>query len=110
MAPHIISWGGNEVKISPVVSSPGTPSVVPVEPLLPLMKSPIMPETSRARTRARPASFLGFLGMGTGESETPDGSRWQCDDPFLQHSKYFFKDGNVTFLVRRVVCHMSPMY
>ncbi|KAI9465226.1 hypothetical protein BJY52DRAFT_1114002, partial [Lactarius psammicola] len=55
--------------------------------------------TSRAHTTepaARPASFLG---VGTGESETPDGSRQQNNDSFLQHNKYFFKDGNVTFLV-----------
>lgn len=41
-----------------------------------------------------------FLAMGSCESETPDPSGWQSDDSFVQHSKYFFKDGNVTFLVR----------
>jgi len=107
MAPHIVSWGWNEVKNSPVISSPATPSVVPIESLLsdPYAKSPIIPEASRARTTepaARPASFLG---VGTGESETPDGSCRQRDDSSLQHSKYFFKDGNVTFLVRQ--CYMA---
>ncbi|KAF8270196.1 hypothetical protein EI94DRAFT_1571929 [Lactarius quietus] len=34
--------------------------------------------------------------MGSRESET---TRQQNDDSFFQHSKYFFKDGNVTFLV-----------
>ncbi|KAH9005693.1 hypothetical protein EDB83DRAFT_2682116 [Lactarius deliciosus] len=46
------------------------------------MKSPAIPEASRTRTAepaARPTSFLG--------------------DSFLRHGKYFFKDGNVTFLV-----------
>ena len=104
MAPHIVSW--NDVKFSPVVSSSSTPSVVPIESLLsaPSAKSPIIPETSRARATpgAQPTSF--FLGMGAGESETLDGSQ-QSDDSFLQHRKYFFKDGNVTFLVRRYLAH-----
>ncbi len=34
---------------------------------------------------------------------TPDGPRRQSDGSSLQHSKYFFKDGNVTFLVRHVI-------
>ncbi|KAI9453554.1 hypothetical protein BJY52DRAFT_1123498 [Lactarius psammicola] len=37
--------------------------------------------------------------MELGESETPNDSHQQSDDSFLRHSKYFFKDGNVTFLV-----------
>ncbi|KAH9175004.1 hypothetical protein EDB89DRAFT_430172 [Lactarius sanguifluus] len=66
------------------------------------MKSPAIPEAS-ARTRtaepaARPTSFLG-VGLGMTESETPDGSRRQSEDSFIRHSKYFFMDGNVTFLV-----------
>jgi hypothetical protein len=110
MAPHIVSWG---VSGSPIVSSAGTPSVVPIESLLsdPYTKSPITPEAWRARAEpgARPPSFLG---VGAGESETPlaDGPRQKSDDSFPQHSKYFFKDGNVTFLVRRVVWHRPPIY
>ncbi|KAH9051021.1 hypothetical protein EDB83DRAFT_1360934 [Lactarius deliciosus] len=99
MAPHIVSWGWNEVKISPVVSNGGTPSVVPIESLLSDLnaKSPITPEASTTESAATPASFLGVEACG---SRTPDGSlaRLQSND-YLRHSKYFFKDGNVTFLV-----------
>jgi len=51
MAPHIFSWGGYEVKISPVVSSAGTPPIIPIESFLsdPCTKSPIIPEASTAR-------------------------------------------------------------
>ncbi|KAI9441583.1 hypothetical protein H4582DRAFT_1849224 [Lactarius indigo] len=100
MAPHMVSWGWNEVNISPIVSSRDAPSVVPIESLLsdPNAKSPINPEASRIRSAeptARPASFLG---VETCRSETPDDERLKSGDS-QQHSKYFFKDGNVTFLV-----------
>ncbi|KAF8270203.1 hypothetical protein EI94DRAFT_1723356 [Lactarius quietus] len=97
MAPHIVSW-----RDSPIVSSAApsslSSSVVPIESLLsdPYTKSPIIPEAWRARTTdpgVRPANFP------SGGSETSDGPRQQSNDTFLQHSKYFFKDGNVTFLV-----------
>ncbi|KAH9032571.1 hypothetical protein EDB85DRAFT_1202041 [Lactarius pseudohatsudake] len=100
MAPHIVSWGWNGVKTSPVASSPG-PSVVPIESLLsdPATKTPIIPEASGAHTTEPAARPMSFLGVGTDGSETSDGSRRQSDGSFPQHSKYFFKDGNVTFLV-----------
>jgi len=96
MAPRIVSL--NEVKTSPVVLSQGTSFVVPIESLSnSYTKPPIIPDASKIRTTlgARLASFLGVAG----ESETPDGSCQQSDDSFTQHHKYFFKDGNVTFLV-----------
>jgi hypothetical protein len=105
MAPRIVSW--NDVKISPVVSSSSTPSVVPIESLLstPFAKFPSIPEASR--TRATPgAQSASFMGAGAGENESLDGLRQQSDDSFTQHGKYFFKDGNVTFLVRRVIWHI----
>ena len=77
MAPHIVSWGPgwNEVKISPAVSSAGTPSVIPIESLISDLckKSPIIPDAWRARTPEPGASSL--VGVRTGESDTPDGSR-----------------------------------
>ncbi|KAH9006214.1 hypothetical protein EDB86DRAFT_696690 [Lactarius hatsudake] len=77
------------------ILSARTASVVPIEPL-PSGPSLFTPKPSRGPGASRPANFLG---VGTGESETPDNSRRQNDDSFLQHGKYFFKDGNVTFLV-----------
>ena len=40
--------------------------------------------------------------QGDGESAVHHAN----DDPFLRHDKYFFKDGNITFLVRPslIVC------
>jgi hypothetical protein len=34
-----------------------------------------------------------------GGSETPAGIQLATDDSFVRHDKYFFKDGNITFLV-----------
>jgi hypothetical protein len=31
------------------------------------------------------------------------------DDSFVRHDAYFFKDGNVTFLVRGLLCPVNPM-
>lgn len=105
MAPFV-SW--KEMKLSPVVTLPSTPSVVPIESLLstPYAKSPSIPESSRARTTSgtQPPSFLG---VDVDESETRDGSRQGSEGSFSQHGKYFFKDGNVQFLVSRVTCYMA---
>ena len=86
-----------------------TTSVVPNESLLPdpSVKSLFGLGISTARLNgpeARPASFPR---IGSGES---DGSRQQSDDSFLQHGKYFFKDGNVTFWVCRIIWHIPSMY
>jgi hypothetical protein len=87
-----------------VVSRAGTASVVPIESLLSdlYVEPPFAPEVSRIRFTQSGVRSASFLGMGSSESETPDTSYWQSDDSFVHHSKYFFKDGNVTFLVRRV--------
>ncbi|KAN0130788.1 hypothetical protein V8E53_011463, partial [Lactarius tabidus] len=79
----------------------GTASVVPIESLLsdPYVEPPFAPEVSRIRFTQPGVRSASFLGMGSSESETPDTSYWQSDDSFVHHSKYFFKDGNVTFLV-----------
>ncbi|KAF8270200.1 hypothetical protein EI94DRAFT_815633 [Lactarius quietus] len=78
-----------------VASSAGTASVVSIDSLLSdrSTTTPFVPRTSRYRLTGPGANFTG---MGSRESET---QRQQNDDSFLQHSKYFFKDGNVTFLV-----------
>ncbi len=98
MGPRLVSWvGKNEEQASAAM----TASVIPIDSL----PSPITPESSKGRLTG-PASILAsLLGMGLGGSETPDS---HCGS-FLQHGKYFFKDGNVTFLVRDIIWHM-PLY
>jgi hypothetical protein len=108
MATHIVSWGGKEHITSPLVSST-KPSIVSIDSMLPhrCETSSVVQEAppSRAvRSHAKHMSPLLIESSG-GETSTSasDYSRADAgDDPFIRHHKYFFKDGNVTFLVRRI--------
>jgi hypothetical protein len=42
----------------------------------------------------------------SGGNETLAGIQLATGDSFVRHDKYFFKDGNITFLV----CHPIPKY
>jgi len=71
--------------MSPVVPSAGIAPVV---------------STSIARLTVPGARPMSFLEMGSGESETALAvDSLQSDDHFSRHDKYFFKDGNITFLI-----------
>ena len=43
------------------------------------------------------------------EGRTPRGGHATLDDSFVRHDAYFFKDGNVTFLVRGLPVLVYPM-
>lgn len=51
------------------------------------------------------ASLPGF----SEEGRTPRGGQGTLDDSFVRHEAYFFKDGNVTFLVRGLLCPVNLM-
>ena len=42
--------------------------------------------------------------------ETPRSGRSTPDDSFIRHREYFFKDGNVTFLVRDILWFVYTTY
>ncbi|KAI0002240.1 hypothetical protein BJV74DRAFT_818012 [Russula compacta] len=86
--PHIISWGDNERSVSPVSTT--TTSVVSIDSI-PSNTSSTVPDAPR--TTQSQVSFPVFLG-----NRAP-GLHFANDDPFLRHDKYYFKDGNITFLV-----------
>lgn len=44
------------------------------------------------------------------EGRTPRGGRATLGDSFVRHDAYFFKDGNVTFLVCSLPAFVYPMY
>ncbi|KAI9465231.1 hypothetical protein BJY52DRAFT_1209647 [Lactarius psammicola] len=98
MAPRIVSWSDNEISISPV---PSSASIVSFDSTF----SDTYPNHSLMSPTASEAPGLPYAEFGakhTGFSEeakiprcghgTPDGS-------FKRHDTYFFKDGNVTFLI-----------
>ena len=94
MARRIVSWGGNEhiVSVDSILqdkpdTSPtvqGTPHAV--QSRTTNMASQVM-GPSKTRTRTSTSTYPG--------ADAADGS-------FVRHPKYFFKDGNVAFLVRVV--------
>ncbi|KAI0302319.1 hypothetical protein B0F90DRAFT_205174 [Multifurca ochricompacta] len=97
MAPHIVSWRSDEYNVSPILSS--TPSIVSVDSLFPEIyaNSSSVPETPHPpdpRTK-----IMNSSGIQSGRSKTPASMSPTGDDTFLRHGKYFFKDGNITFLV-----------
>ena len=101
MAPHVVSFGGTEHYISPVRSR--SASIVTVDSILSDTHeiSLSVPEAPRAaESRARAKGAMSYLMIEPGRGKTPGSSYPGADDPFLRHEKYFFKDRNITFLVR----------
>ncbi|KAH9014814.1 hypothetical protein EDB83DRAFT_2440962 [Lactarius deliciosus] len=88
MAPHIVAWGLDKDKrsISPVPSTVG--SIVSIESITsdPSIISHSVPEVSRRST-----DFM--------RHKVPPGVHLVVDSPFVRHEKYFFQDGNITFLI-----------
>jgi hypothetical protein len=100
MAPHITTWGDNEHVISPVGSS--TPSIVSVESILldPTKNSLDIDENPRvANSRIK---WIGPQATKLPGNRASVGMNSEADDSFIRHPKYFFMDGNITFLVRDV--------
>ena len=96
MATRIVSWSGDEHIVSPNLSK--TPSVISVNSIL-SDKSEGSPSDQGA-----PSQVIGPNGIRTSTSTTiyPETDAADHYGSFMQHNKYFFKDGNVTFLVRDV--------
>jgi hypothetical protein len=106
MATHIVSWGDNEHVISPAPSS--TPSIVSVDSVLlhgPDTSSTVQEATGPA-SESSTKRMSSLLAEPSGSETSTLASTCQkadtADDSFKRHHKYFFKDGNVTFLVRGV--------
>jgi hypothetical protein len=61
-----------------------------------VLVSPSVPEAAESHAKGT----MSYLMTEPGAGKTPGGSCPVADDSFLRHEKYFFKDGNITFLVR----------
>ncbi|KAF8504685.1 hypothetical protein F5888DRAFT_774304 [Russula emetica] len=99
MATNIVSWGGNGHIISPIISSAS--SIVSIDSVLPHKHTTTVQGASAPESSAKRMSSLSVEPSG---SETlTSASTYQradsTDDSFIRHHKYFFEDGNVTFLV-----------
>jgi hypothetical protein len=89
--PHIIAWGDSERSTSPVSTS--TASLVSIDSITSDTRS-TAPEPRATLSRPESMSFPVFLGNRESGAHPANG------DPFTRHDKYYFKDGNITFLVR----------
>ncbi|KAF8504683.1 hypothetical protein F5888DRAFT_774080 [Russula emetica] len=105
MATQIVFWGGNERIISPVPSS--TPSIVCVDSVVSHERetsSTVQEATGPGPAPESLAKRMVSLLAGPSGGETSTSTRTYqrvdtADDSFTHHHKYFFKDGNVSFLV-----------
>ena len=107
MATRIVSWSGNEHIISPNLSK--TPSIRSLDSSL-----SDKPEASESRQsashmaesqsthRAFQVIEPDITRTSTSTTVYPGTDGADHDGSFMRHDKYFFKDGNVTFLVRDV--------
>ncbi|KAH9161839.1 hypothetical protein EDB89DRAFT_691528 [Lactarius sanguifluus] len=91
MTPRIVSWSDNEISISPVLSSAA--SIVSFDSAF----SDTYPSHSQMSPTASEAP--GLPSAGFSEGKIPRSGQTITDDSFIRHDAYFFKDGNVTFLV-----------
>ena len=107
MSGHIVSWSDSGIRISPVMSSAAR--IVSFDSTF----SDTYPDNSQVPPSASKASGLPGAGLGaihantvgrSEEGKTLRSGYTTSDDSFIRHDSYFFDDGNVTFLVRGLLC------
>ena len=100
MATHIVSWGDSKPIISPI--NPSTPSIVSIDSI---QTSSVVRDAHCVTESKNVNSVLNKVLNEPSGSETASTSAStypradETDTSFVRHPKYFFKDGNVTFLV-----------
>ena len=102
MATRIVSWGGNSHTVSPSLSK--TPSIVSVDSMLPDKPQAIQSAPRAAESPVKQVASQVIELNETRTFTTAGMYPWSdtVDGSFVKHHKYFFTDGNVTFLVRDV--------
>ena len=88
MSRRIVSWINSEPRVPPAMSSGG--SVVSINSIVSDMMTTEPTGVQPAERGAKFTNWPGSANPSSGES-------------FVQHDTYFFKDGNITFLVRGVL-------
>ena len=102
MAPRIVSWSNKEICKSPVLSN--SASIISFDSTL---SGPAPNHSSMSITASEalglPSDKFGArfsnVPVVSDERRTPRGGHATLDDSFVRHDAYYFKDGNVTFLV-----------
>jgi hypothetical protein len=104
MAARIVSWGTNAKIASPRLSK--TPSMISFNSLnsdnletRPPVEGPPATEPQAKHTNSQ---VIEPNGSGASSSVSVCPGDNAAEDSFIRHHKYFFKDGNVTFLVHDI--------
>jgi len=103
MATRLVSWSGNEHTVSPGLSK--TPSMVSFDSTLSDIEIPGVQgahHAAGARVQYGSSQVIEPSGTRTYTPASMYPGAGATDGPFVRHHRYFFKDGNVTFLVRGV--------
>ena len=105
MAAQIVSWGNNEKIVSPMLSK--TTSMISFDSLNSddLETGPAVegaPHATQSQSKCTNSQAIEPSGSGTVSSVSVYPGADAAEGYFKRHHKYFFKDGNVTFLVRGV--------
>ena len=102
MAMRIVSWVGNEHIVSP--NPLNTPSIVSVDSIL--QDKPVTfpavqgtPNAAQSRTTNMASQLVEPSRTRTWTSTSTYLGVDKADGQFVRHPKYFFKDGNIAFLV-----------
>jgi len=100
MAPHIVTSGGDGHTTSPVLSS--TPSFVSARSILSDLpeRSPGVQDTFHV-AQSHQIQGVRSLVIELSGGRKPTSTYGEGSTSFVRHHKYFFPDGNTTFLVRR---------
>ena len=93
MSRRIVSWRINEPSVSPTLSNASAVSVVSISSIVSDMTTEA---TGVPVQHAEPGAKLENL---------PGSAHPTSEDSFVRHDTYFFKDGNITFLV-----HVALLY
>jgi hypothetical protein len=93
MSRRIVSWKISEPRASPAVSNASGGSVVYINPI-----------TSDTMMMTTEATNVQAAELGSKLTKWPGSANLSTVESFVQHDIYFFKDGNITFLVRGALC------
>lgn len=107
MARRIVSWRGSETRVSPSlpVSAVSPVSVVAIDSI----SAPQNPPTMSQATAEVPVTQAGGLEVDAlGLAGISATANLTTDDAFPRHDTYFFKDGNITFLVCKMLYGAQP--
>ena len=111
MASHITVWEDSDYVISPIGST--SPSIASVDSILsdaskifPSVNG--TPRTAESQIKCTDPQAIEPIGHRQSVGTYTRAGASASGDPFIRHPNYYFRDGNITFLVRDVHVDTTP--